>query len=127
MLYIHYRQIYRTLTQPTFLLGEWESEADLAILPTRPIVHWHKDEIKITEIPLMVVEIVSPRQAQQDIMDKIERYFKTGVKSCWLINPLTETVYVYTPDWKRGIFSEANPKIHDTILDVTIDFQAVFS
>jgi len=124
---VKYRNQYRALTQPTLLLGTWENEPDLAIFPKRPITNWQIDEIKIKEIPLMIIEIVSPRQGTQDITEKIAKYFEQGVKSCWLINPLTETVHIYSPDWKKETYFKIGEKIYDPHLNISIDFDEVFS
>lgn len=123
---VKYRNEYRALTQPTILLEDWESEPDVAIFPKRPVI-WHKDEVKIKEIPLIVIEIISPRQAQQDIMMKLEKYFNAGVESCWLINPLTAMVSVYNQDWKRTVYADMNAEIQDAVSDISIDFEEIFS
>lgn len=124
LFYMNYREKYRALTQPTLLLDKWESEPDLAIYPKRP-VDWRFDEIKLKDVPLTVIEIISPRQGTQEIKEKIQKYFDAGVNSCWLINPLIEIVQVYTPDWKKAVFSDS--KIQDKTLDVEFDFKTVFA
>ena len=126
LFYISYGTQYRALTQPTLLLNNWESEPDLAIFPKRPL-NWVLDEIKITEVPLCVIEIISPRQGTQEIKEKFIKYFETGVFSCWLINPLTETIQIYTPDWKYKLFSLESTTIQDSLINASIEFQKVFS
>jgi Uma2 family endonuclease len=44
--------------------------------------------------PITVIEILSPKQAVQDLVDKFDEYFKVGVKSCWLVIPTLEIVGV---------------------------------
>lgn len=124
---VKYRNQYRALTQPTLLLEDWESEPDLAIFPKRPITNWRIDEIKIKETPLIVIEIISPRQGTQDITEKFSKYFEKGVKSCWFINPLIEIVQVYQADWKCDVFSNSSKEIQDKSFDIFLDFEQVFS
>jgi len=121
-----YRKEYHTLTQPTLLLGDWLSEPDLAIFPKRKIV-WQIDEVQIKEVPPAIIEIISPKQGGLDLMEKFVKYFNAGVKSCWLVNPLTEIILIYSSDWKKSIFSEATPQIYDPSLNITIDFEEIFS
>lgn len=126
LFYIGYGTHYRALTQPTLLLNEWESEPDLAIFPKRTL-NWLLDEIRITEAPLSIIEIISPIQGTQEIKEKFVKYFATGIKSCWLVNPLTETIQIFTADWKSKLFSAESIAIQDSSIDVSIEFQKVFS
>lgn len=126
VLVANYRHLYHILSQPTLQLGDWESEPDLAIFPKKTI-NWHLDEIKIKEIPPVIIEIISPKQGGQDIMEKFAKYFQTGVKSCWLINPLEATILIYSPDWKRQVFADNSKPIHDPTLNISINFDEVFS
>lgn len=121
-----YREKYHALTQPTLKLNDWESEPDLAIFPKR-IIDWVNDEIKITEVPLLVIEIISPRQATQDIALKCKQYFAEGVSSCWVINPIFKTIHVYSPDWTYQLYGAGSDKIKDNTLQVEIEFEDIFS
>lgn len=49
----------------------------------------------MTKPPITVIEILSPKQAVQDLVDKFDEYFKAGVKSCWLVIPTLEIVDVF--------------------------------
>ncbi|SFE93914.1 Uma2 family endonuclease [Thermoflexibacter ruber] len=126
LFYIGYGTEYRALTQPTLLLNDWESEPDLAIFPKRPL-NWVLDEIRITEIPLCIIEIISPRQGTQEIKEKFVKYFEAGVPSCWLINPLMETVQIYSSDWQHKSFSKEHTYIQDSSINVSIEFAKIFS
>jgi len=121
-----YRQKYRVLSQPTLLLNNWESEPDIAIFPQRQM-SWIVDEIKIKDVPLVCIEIISPRQGGQDLKEKFVKYFEAQVKSCWLVNPLTETIHIYYPDWKRETYATKEQQITDNSIQISIDFQEVFA
>lgn len=54
------------------------------------------DEIKLSEPPLVAIEILSPEQKLQDLTDKTYRYFDFGVKSCWIVLPSLKTIMVYS-------------------------------
>jgi Uma2 family endonuclease len=123
---VKYRNEYDPLSQPSLLLGDWLNIPDLAIFPKR-VINWQLDEITITEVPTTIIEIISPKQGGQDLMEKFVKYFKAGVKSCWLVNPFQEIVQVFTPDWKKQSFTKKGDQIHDPSLNITIDFEEVFS
>lgn len=67
---------------------------DVALYPKRPF-SLPRDILRMTEMPLRVVEILSPRQGTAGILEKFEAYFALGIPSCWLVDPLTQTVHVY--------------------------------
>jgi len=49
---------------------------DICVMPKSP-VDWSKDSIRVTEPPLLAIEIVSPKQPLSDVIDKKEEYFCT--------------------------------------------------
>lgn len=122
-----YTPTYRFLSQPTLLLNKWESEPDLAIIPKRPITNWLIDQVKIKEVPLAVIEIISPRQGTQDITEKCIKYFEAGVKSCWVLNPILLTVYVYSSETAYDVFTQKAPEIVDTSLNIRTHFDKIFT
>ena len=46
-------------------------------------------------VPNLAVEVVSPSNSAQEIIDKIHEYFKVGVQLVWIIYPSQRCVYVY--------------------------------
>ncbi len=46
-------------------------------------------------IPDLAVEVISPNDLVRDIMDKIDEYFRVGVRTVWVIHPVHELVYNY--------------------------------
>ena len=47
-------------------------------------------------IPQLAMEFLSKGETAEDIADKINDYFSSGVKLVWYIYPKTEMIYVYT-------------------------------
>lgn len=58
----------------------------------------------MTEMPTLIVQVLSPSQAAQDILSKFRIYFDAGVKSCWLVVPITTSIIVYTAINRAQIF-----------------------
>ncbi len=48
--------------------------------------------------PVLAVEILSPSDEQEDILDKVREYLEAGVKLVWIVEPVFRTVMVYRPD-----------------------------
>ena len=47
-------------------------------------------------VPNLVVEVISPSDRGNDIVDKVAEYFRAGVACVWVIFPSQEQGYVYT-------------------------------
>jgi Uma2 family endonuclease len=47
-------------------------------------------------VPELAVEIVSPSNSADDIAEKLEEYFKVGVRRVWVVYPRQMKVYAYT-------------------------------
>jgi Uma2 family endonuclease len=96
---------------------------DISLYP-RQSVDWRHDQIRGTESPLAVVEIASPAQDNQSVMDKVEVYFRNGVKSCWYLQPYLKTITILGPDGKEHVFHSGVAR--DPYTGVTADVAAVF-
>ncbi len=55
--------------------------------------------------PVLVVEVLSPFDKQEDILDKIDEYLDAGVPLVWIVEPWHSTVTVYRPDSKPQLFN----------------------
>jgi Uma2 family endonuclease len=97
---------------------------DLSIYPKQELDLRH-DIVKRTDAPLLVVEIFSPRQGYQDVMEKVDVYFRNGVKSCWIVSPPLHTVSILRPDGSTDTFNAGIAK--DPVTELTADLTAVFS
>lgn len=47
-------------------------------------------------IPDLAVEVVSPSNTADEVIDKLEEYFRAGVRLVWVIYPVRQKLYVYT-------------------------------
>jgi len=47
-------------------------------------------------VPDLAVEVVSPSNTWNEVLEKIKDYFRSGVQLVWVVSPVTEQVYVYT-------------------------------
>lgn len=55
--------------------------------------------------PILVVEVLSPSDKIEEILDKVDEYLDAGVSLVWLVEPRYSTVTVYRPDAKPQLFN----------------------
>jgi Uma2 family endonuclease len=98
---------------------------DISIYPKMTVNFWD-DELVMTEMPLVAIEIVSPTQSDNDIIKKINRYFEAGVQSCWLVMPSFQAISVYSGIGKYQFFS-SDMILKDTIANIELPLMDVFA
>lgn len=119
-----YGDEYEALTEISLDLPQGTVEPDVAVFP---IIEddWMNDVVKTTELPILAIEILSPRQVLTDVTDKIlKTYLKAGIKSVWLVIPTTETIHVIHPLQKMKTFSHG--RVHDAVSGIELDMDAIF-
>ncbi len=126
-----YRQQYSffpelNLTMPT----RPDTVPDIAIYPELTVDYLH-DISSMTEMPLTVIEIISPSprnagRSNGEILAKFERYFLAGVQSCWLVIPDFQAISVYSA---IGIyqFFKADQTLTDPVTGIEFALSDVFS
>ncbi len=97
---------------------------DLSVFPPKSL-DFRRDVVRVTETPLTVVEIFSPTQGQQEVLDKVDIYFRHGVKSCWIVSPAFRTITVLTPDGAAQVYQTGT--VTDPATGLTADLARVFS
>ena len=92
---LRYRNEYKLMPELSLDTPGKGTVPDIAIYPKFDIDLRH-DVIKTDKPPLVTIEILSPEQKLQDLVDKTYRYFEFGVKSCWIVLPSLKTIMVYS-------------------------------
>lgn len=115
-----YRRQYTIASELTLQLGSLQGTPDLCVYPKME-VNFQEDEARMTEPPLLAVEIVSPSQSTQDVVDKITNMLEAGVQSCWLVQPATETVTIFTPGEKPSTVTTGTLTDPATEIEIQID------
>ena len=67
--------------------------------------------------PELVVEIVSPNDRWQDIRQKIDEYFATGIRTLWIVEPRTRSILVHSSPMEAIKYNEAQNLICNGTLD----------
>jgi Uma2 family endonuclease len=76
--------------------------------------------------PLIAIEILSKDDRMGQMQERIDDYLKFGVRYVWIINPGTQSAWVYTKEGgheaKDGILRTENPEIELPLPEI---FQAL--
>lgn len=97
---------------------------DIAIYPILQN-NWEKDIVKMIDPPITIIEILSPKQKLDDILDKFSGiYFPAGVKSAWLVIPPVKHIFIYSPNMKFIPFYKGTLK--DTVTGINLDLGKIF-
>ena len=88
---INYEKEYRFLSESS--LETPRSEPDIGLFPPMEFDPLH-DETKLNQVPLGGVEIISPSQTKEELVEKAGHYFAAGVRSYWLANPFFRVVHI---------------------------------
>jgi len=123
LMMLHYKKNFTVVSELSYDLSDWVSVPDVSLLPLTKY-DAKNDQIKVSEPPLCTVEILSPTQAQSELVAKSRSYFDKGVKSCWIVFPELENVYVFSsPDnyqifLKGDILKDKKMKIELNVNDI---------
>ena len=113
---------HRIHTELSILIDSMEHKPDLCAYPFQELDPKH-DIVRMEELPLLAIEIVSPIQLPQAIVAKIETYLSAGIPSCWMVLPYPTAVTVYSSQ-KETTFVEGN--IIDDTFGVELPIKNVF-
>jgi Uma2 family endonuclease len=97
---------------------------DIAIYPVIEFVP-EADVIHMTETPLGVIEILSPKQDLTELIQKSSEYFKKGVKSYWLVLPSLQSIYVFSAPGEYENFNYREV-LRDEQLEIELDLKEIF-
>lgn len=118
-----YEDTYDVLSELSLEFPNLPSIPDLSVFPIKPS-DWFDDDIRVAQIPLMVVEILSPSQTVTELTEKAKGYFSTGVASYWLVVPTLRTIFILLPKDEELVFH--NDTLTDPTNGISIDLKKVF-
>ncbi|MBF0118776.1 MAG: Uma2 family endonuclease [Desulfobacterales bacterium] len=100
-----------------------EHKPDISIYSKKKRIQ-QKDIIKMVELPLVTIEILSPTQPIQDLIDKFEIYFNAGIKSCWLVIPHAKSIVIYSSLDHYKTYSD--DKVIDNLFNIELSIIDIF-
>ena len=98
--------------------------ADGSLVPDVAIYRWERiprdDRGRVADdfllVPDIVVEIVSPKQSVNSLIQRCMRFLERGAQAALLINPDDESVRLFRPDHPVAVLRRADPIDLDAIL-----------
>lgn len=118
-----HRDEYTIFSELTLELENRELTPDLSVYPKTEVDLVH-DEVRVTDPPLLAVEIASPTQNVQDLIEKIEFLLDAGVQSCWLVQPPLRTVTLFSGTLDGTTVSSGT--FTDPVLNIDVSLNAIF-
>ena len=117
---------FRVYQQLSLNLEGWQTIPDLCLYARGAVsADWLSDDDEVKSPPLLVIEILSPKQNLQPLVDKLREYGRHGVKSCWLVEPATRVVSVFPASGGSRAFTEGI--LRDETTGVEIPIAGVFA
>lgn len=98
---------------------------DLAVFLNHPPDMQH-DVLWVQDAPLTTIEILSPKQDMDSLLEKAALFLAAGVKSCWIVVPAIGTVAVFTGPSTYRTFVNGGAVL-DEGLGVEIPLSDIFS
>ena len=122
-----YRKKFTTMTELSLETLPKGSTPDICIYPKMEVeIGKQADIIKMQEMPLTTVEILSATQPLTQIIEKIKlKYFPAGVKSAWVIIPDLRAIVLYLPG-KDDYELFKTGKLTDPATGISVDVDEVF-
>ena len=100
----------------TFMIGTDERLPDLAFLARERIPVEGVPYGKWTIAPDLAIEVISPNDAWEKVMDKVHNYFAAGVQQVWLVALKHREVHVYDSPTQPHILIENDDLTSPTLL-----------
>ncbi len=100
-----------------------EIKPDVCVYSKRGLIRPF-DILKMSEMPLLAIEVLSPKQSAYEILEKFAAYFALGVQSCWLVDPLTAVVSVYSALDVHQNFTVG--EVVDPVTELRLPFSEIF-
>ncbi len=124
LLQLKYGDRYGVLPEINLDLPVRERVPDLAIYRSVEFTPG-ADEVRMSEPPLGVIEILSPLQSMSDLMVKRSEYFAAGVQSYWLVLPDLMSVYVFYSPEDYDVYAKQE-MLRDKKLEIELGLGEVF-
>ncbi|HET6422272.1 MAG TPA: Uma2 family endonuclease [Planctomycetaceae bacterium] len=91
---------FRLSTDPTTILG-----ADVAYVSAEIAARNSGETTLFDGPPVLAVEIASPSDRTESLIEKIDEYLHHGTKLVWLVDPHFATITVYSVDTEPVLFN----------------------
>lgn len=95
---------------------------DISVYPKEEIKpNFWEDITRFEKPPMLAIEVISPSQNIQDLLEKARLLTSSGAKTVWTIEPFSHSIWVTTEGGTR--------LFHNTTIEsdgIKVDFQKIF-
>ena len=96
---------------------------DISVFPKAKVQpNFFEDVLKLQQLPLLAIEVVSSSQSVQEILSKATLLLKAGIETVWVVEPYGRSIFVLT-DKTKTLFHEEPVESSG----IEVDFARVFS
>lgn len=121
---LNYREIYRVLSELSLATVPDGTTPDLAIYPAFTLDYENRTFSR-SDAPLACIEIQSPSQSNEEMVDKTGIYFAFGVRSCWIVVPAVKGIFVYDRPGHYEFFY-GDDTVRDPNLSIEVPLSVIF-
>ena len=100
----------------TFQIGRNERLPDVSFLSAARFPAGGELDEKCPVAPDLAVEVISPSEIWERVMDKLNEYFQAGVRQVWLVALKHRQIYVYDAPARVTILTEADDVTSEALL-----------
>jgi Uma2 family endonuclease len=122
---LNYGASYRIASEVALATVPDGTTPDVVAYPARSL-NFLSEPARQPDAPLLVVEIQSPSQTTETMVDKTLQYFAFGVQSCWVVFPALKGVAVYSAPGVY-LFFHGDEALKDLNLNIEIDLKKIFA
>ena len=115
---------YRVLSELSLATVPVGTTPDLALYPPFS-PDYENRQPRRADPPLCCIEIQSPSQSLEEMVNKTGTYFQFGVRSCWVVAPAVQGVFVYEGPG-RYLFFHGDDVLRDEQLGIELPLATVF-
>jgi len=95
--------------------------------PPQPNPEIEADLLKVSQMPDLAIEVLSPSQSVHYLVKKIKAYFALGVKSCWLVAPTVDVIHVYSRADQHKTYDMSDTEVIDEVMDIRLPIKKIFA
>ncbi len=119
-----YRTNYRIASEVTLATQPEGSTPDVLLYPQMPL-GFGDEPAKRIDAPMLCIEIQSPSQSLEEMVEKTSLYFQFGVQSCWIVAPAVRGVFVYDRPSHYRFFYD-NETLLDSKVNIALPLALIF-